>query len=89
MSAFGRFDAGYLSGSDPVEDTRGDTTLRGPFVMPRGGVEVGGEHVRFRLELDVPLGYGRYVEAQECPDPPVTKDGVFRGFTMMFGLTVR
>jgi hypothetical protein len=89
VSVFGGFDAGYLSGSDAVEDTLGDTTLRGPFVMPRGGVEVGGEHVRFRFELDFPLGYGRSVEAQACPDPPRTKDGFLRGITLMLGFTVR
>jgi len=88
-SAFVGIDAGILSGAEAVEDTIGPTTLRGGFVMPRGGVEAGGEHVRFRFELDFPLGYGHDVEAQECPDPPRTSTGFLRGVTLLLGFTVR
>jgi hypothetical protein len=88
-SAFGGIDVGYLSGEDAVEDTSGSTTLRGPVVMPRGGVEIGGEHVRVRIELDFPIGYARDVAAQEYPNPPITTSGFLRGITFLLGFTVR
>ena len=88
-SAFAGIDVGYLSGEDAVEDTIGPTTLTGPIAMPRGGVEIGGEDVRFRFEIDIPLGYGTSVEAGDCTTPSRTSRGLLRGFTLLLGFTVR
>jgi hypothetical protein len=51
--------------------------------MSRGGVEIGGEHVRLRVELQLMAAYAHTVEPGDADQP--VRDGVSFGV----GLTVR
>ena len=85
------------SGSTPAwlpvpglhEDAYGPSTIRGGFVMPRVGIEGGGEHVRIWFSIEVVLGYGHAVDVQDPGTPPVDARGFTPGVNYELGFTVR
>jgi hypothetical protein len=56
--------------------------------MSRGGVEIGGEHVRLRVELQLMAAYAHTVEPGDA-DQPVRETGFQTGVSFGVGLTVR
>jgi hypothetical protein len=87
VSPFVGLDLGYVDGLRTLEDLSFDSTLRGAFAMARGGVEFGGEHVRFRIELDLIGAYAHTVEPEN--DQPVSQTGFEHGLNFGLGLIVR
>lgn len=88
-SAFFGIDTGFVTGSGLHEDATGPSTIRGGFVMPRAGIEGGGEHLRIRLSLEIVLGYGHAVDVQDEGTPVVDTRGFMDGGNLELGFTVR
>ncbi|MBV8758859.1 MAG: hypothetical protein JO257_16340 [Deltaproteobacteria bacterium] len=84
--AFIGIDAGWARGDGYVED--GSRFISAPFVMPRGGLEFGGAHVRVQLTLELAFGYGRFIDTSVSP-APVDERTQMGGANLELGLIVR
>jgi hypothetical protein len=88
-SVFFGIDAGLVTGTGTPEDSDTNNTLSGFVVMPRVGVEGGGEHIRIRFEIELGVGYGHAVEPEVAPPQPMTVSGKLTAGALMLGFTVR
>jgi hypothetical protein len=84
-AAFYGVDVGLLDGSGLQEDEPDPATISGGFAMARGGVEIGGVHVRLRVALELLAGYGHAVDPADMFD----KRGFLRGGNLSVGIIVR
>jgi hypothetical protein len=89
-SAFFGLDTGFVTGSGYWEDAYDKSTLTGGFVMSRGRIEGGSEHVRVRVVLEFLLGYGHAVDRPgDTPAGTTDRTGLMRGVNLNLGFTVR
>ena len=84
-AAFAGLEVGWARGDGYVED--GQRFLSAPFVMPRGGIEIGGEHVRVQLTLELMLGYGRLRDTSYTP--VIDEQATMKGANLALGIIVR
>ncbi|HEX7840455.1 MAG TPA: hypothetical protein VF469_23410 [Kofleriaceae bacterium] len=80
---YGGIDLAYVD-ADVIDDP-GETHARGLLVIPRGGIDVGGDAVRFRLGIELLLGGARVRE--RLPDLVVPMDTTATRFVGGFALT--
>lgn len=82
-------EAGFVDGKAYIEDASFDRTVRGPFVMTRGGIEIGAEHLRVRLAVELIAGYVHTVMPDETLENPIDETGLRPGANITVGLIVR
>ncbi len=76
-------DLAFVSGE--MYDDPEDWKMTGVLAIPRAGIDIGGERIRFRLGAELPLGVGRvhYTGFGET-----TSTDFVRGFAVTMGLEV-
>lgn len=81
-------DAGWANGDGGFEDG-GVMSLSAPFVMPRAGYEIGGDHVRVQLALELMFGYGHFKSFEQGVPNNLDTNLWMKGMNLTVALTVR
>ena len=81
-------DAGWADGTGGIEDG-GMQSVSAPFVMPRAGYEIGGEHVRLQFALELMFGYGHYTRIEQGDPNNVDGNTRLGGANLTVALTER
>ncbi len=81
-------DAGWANGDGTFEDG-GVMSLSAPFAMPRAGYEIGGEHVRVQLALELMFGYGHFTSFEQGYPNNLDTNLAMKGANLTVALTVR
>jgi len=76
-------DVAFVSGE--LRDLPDQWQLTGGLAIPRGGIDVGGDRVRFRVGVELPLGLGNVHDVE--PDLVVPVDSTRTRFVDGFALT--